>query len=132
MLFPLQFKEINIKATPLGEEEISGIAEQIKYVERMSVDMCEFERFSFPRLCQEIRNRNVEVGQVINFMLFRSIHNFKRKAFSCSIIAFFYSPSITLKYQGNVSFWKLCMENLSQLFKFSSHLSPFYSFFLRY
>jgi len=62
-LLQLQFKEINLKETPLGEEEITGVAKQINYIARIKVDDCVFEGSSFHRLCQEIQHRHGEVGQ---------------------------------------------------------------------
>ena len=50
----LQFNEINIKNTRLGEEEITAVVKQINCIEKIKVNGCEFEGPSFHRLCQEI------------------------------------------------------------------------------
>jgi len=69
----LQINEINIENTRLGEEEITGVAKQLNCIERLKVDNCEFEGSSFHRLCQEIENRNGEVGQVTHFLIFQQV-----------------------------------------------------------
>jgi len=72
-LLPFQFNEINIAATALGADEISGVAKQINFIERINVDKCAFEGSSFLRLCQEIQNRNREVGQINQYFLLHRV-----------------------------------------------------------
>jgi len=87
-LLPLQFNEINIKKTALGEEEISGIAKQIDYIERINVDECKFEGSSFYTLCQEIQNRSREVSQPAKYFLLQQVAYCKWFAFAWRKIVF--------------------------------------------
>jgi len=61
-LLQLQFKEINLWKTPLGADEVAGLARQINNIARIKVNACVFEGSSFPRLCQKIQQCNVEVN----------------------------------------------------------------------
>jgi len=72
-LLQLQFKEINLKKTPLGAEEITGVAKQIKYNARINLDGCVFEGSSFPRLCHEIEHCEGEVGQITALLFLQEV-----------------------------------------------------------
>ena len=73
--------QINIKETPLGAEEITGFAKQIKYNARINLDACVFEGSSFPRLCHEIQHCKGEVG-LITALLFQQEVKWKSNSFS--------------------------------------------------
>jgi len=63
-------KGIHMRGSKIGEDEIKGFAKQIDYIEKMSLDQCDFQGHSFFQMCDAIRCRNGKVSEFVLCNLF--------------------------------------------------------------